>query len=488
MSLSLSNMRREYSIYMIGKVIVLLFSLLTMKVFTSTLGLALFGQYQLILTTYTLFVLSIYNWIPAVIIRFYPHDKNEYDRNMFKKLIATFFIYSTIMSTIIVFVLIILKSVFFEKHNLLFTNIQLILLLVMIITGSAALITLQYLRGSGQSKTFNMLTVFEKAGILLFSIIIFNYINAKIVGIQIALIITSIFIIIYGIIKNKDIKYLVSPTKYSLMKPYLKYGLPITLIYFAAAVISGSDRYCIAYYLGNEAVGLYSATYALSEKSLGVMGSILLTAQLPVIVKLWENGAIQECELIISNALKLLVIICAPIIIWYIFYGSQFITFITTSDFSNVAYLLPIISTGTYFMLVSYIIQQVIILKKNSLPILKNTLTAACLNIILNIIFIPIYGMTAAAAVTLISYLVLLYLNLRLAKLILEIKIYKWDYIKIIISLAILTISLYCGNIIKLHIISSIIIATIIYLLTLITLKVAVVIDIIQLVYKGVRK
>lgn len=73
-----------------------------------------------------------------------------------------------------------------------------------------------------------------------------------------------------------------------VMKRLFGYGLPFTATFALSFIVSSSDRFLIAWFLGEGAAGVYSASYNLTQQSLTLLMMIVNTASYPLIVRALE--------------------------------------------------------------------------------------------------------------------------------------------------------------------------------------------------------
>lgn len=206
-------------------------------------------------------------------------------------------------------------------------------------------------------------------------------------------------------------------------KEYWKYGWnlsgPLILHTISLNILSQSDRVFISKICGTSDAGIYSLIY-----SYGLVLSILTGAVsdgwLP-----WFHDALymQKGEEIRKKVKPLIGLGCyiglacialAPEAI-YMLGGNQYV------DGVNCA--IPI-SLG---IICKYIYTHYVNIEmhlKRTKYVAQGTIVAAILNIILNAVFIPIFGYIAAAYTTLVSYVVLLIIHFVITKKILKIHLY----------------------------------------------------------------
>lgn len=87
-----------------------------------------------------------------------------------------------------------------------------------------------------------------------------------------------------------------------VLRAHLRYGLPLTVTFALMWVVSGSDRLMLAYFLDEQAVGVYAAGYDLAFQSLTLLLTIINTAAYPLAVTALErDGEAAACEQLRQN-------------------------------------------------------------------------------------------------------------------------------------------------------------------------------------------
>ena len=186
----------------------------------------------------------------------------------------------------------------------------------------------------------------------------------------------------------------------------LGYGLPLIVTFALAWVISGSDRLLLAWLFDENAVGLYSAGYDLVFQSLTLLLTIINTAAYPLAVKAMEHGGEAQArkqlahngELIVAAALAGAVglVVLAPAILT-LFIGEAFRP--------GAAAILPMIAAASALSgIKAYHFDIAFHLGKRSHTLVWIAALAAVINVILNLLLIPLLGIAGAAWATLIAY------------------------------------------------------------------------------------
>jgi O-antigen/teichoic acid export membrane protein len=190
----------------------------------------------------------------------------------------------------------------------------------------------------------------------------------------------------------------------SVLKPYLAYCLPLIPTAISCWVVAISDRYVIAYFLEMSSVGIYSATYNIGFM-IGMFMSPIGTTLLPTIFNLYENNKIEELKMHLKYSLKLYLMFAIPSLFGLTILSKSLLISLTTSEFISAYLIIPIVAFGTIFYVCGGTISNVLAALKKTKVMMWVNVAGASINLILNIILIPIIGIIGAGISTLITFL-----------------------------------------------------------------------------------
>jgi O-antigen/teichoic acid export membrane protein len=201
------------------------------------------------------------------------------------------------------------------------------------------------------------------------------------------------------------IKYLGLKTDLKTINTILKFGLPFIPALIAAWVLNMSDRAMIDRYLGLEEVGVYSLGYKFGSIFIMASSGVMLIFN-PLYYKtaksLSKNEYYKYIYILKNNIIKFGLFILISQLIFLeeaiiIFAGPQYIDSVIISQFCAISCFVSFIGG---FM--NYYFYQ----ENNSLLISGLVICTAIFNVVLNIFFIPIFGIMGAIIVTLLSFIV----------------------------------------------------------------------------------
>ena len=179
-------------------------------------------------------------------------------------------------------------------------------------------------------------------------------------------------------------------------------SLPLILSSVAVTIYMDIDQIMIKNMMSSEALGIYAVAVKLSEAWYFIPG-VISASVFPAIVnarkvskELYEKRFMKLYSLMfwLSTSIALLTTIFASLII-HIIYGYQYLGAVTALQI----YVWAGVAVSLGFVLGQYLIAE------NYTQISAvGAVVGAVTNVVLNIIFIPKYGINAAAVATFISY------------------------------------------------------------------------------------
>lgn len=212
--------------------------------------------------------------------------------------------------------------------------------------------------------------------------------------------------IVLGVFMSFILKKGIVPVKpdFSSIAPLLKFGLPLILANLGYWIIQSSDRYLIKYFLDISQVGLYSVGYSLAF-ILIFSWNTLRGVLLPDLSALFDEGRIEEFEIRFSRVLKYGVAFSIPGVVGLSILAKPTIKILSSPEFLSSADILSIISVGVFFFGIFLLFTTLLSVLKKVKLISLMWIFMAILNVGLNFLWIPLFGITGAAYSTSISFL-----------------------------------------------------------------------------------
>jgi O-antigen/teichoic acid export membrane protein len=203
----------------------------------------------------------------------------------------------------------------------------------------------------------------------------------------------------------------------TIVKQLFYYGLPLTGTFALSFVINSSDRFLLAYYLNEQAAGLYAAAYDLTAQILLVLMMVVNMAAYPLAVSSLEQQGIEAARLQLSWNMWLLAAVAVPVTVILIVFAPYLSRILGGPFHQSASTVIPWIAAAIFLAGIrSYHFDLAFQLGRYTIGQLCVAGIAALTNIVLNVIWIPQRGIQGAAWATLAAYAVALVTSIVLGK------------------------------------------------------------------------
>lgn len=195
----------------------------------------------------------------------------------------------------------------------------------------------------------------------------------------------------------------------TVIQQLIRYGLPLTGTFALTFVISSSDRFLLAYYLNEQAAGLYAAAYDLTAQILLVVMMVVNLAAYPLAVSSLEQHGVQAAQVQLSRNIWLLLAVAVPLAMTLVFFAPQISLVLDSQFHRSASTVIPWIAIAVFLAGIrSYHFDLAFQLGRYTLGQLWVTGVGAATNIMLNVMWIPRWGIQGAAWATLAAYAIAL--------------------------------------------------------------------------------
>jgi len=292
-------------------------------------------------------------------------------------------------------------------------------------------ISLYYFRAFRQIEKFSYFTLFETFG-KLFLILILLKMGYGLLGVITAtLLVQSIIILISLLLIVSQIGFIIP--RFTHIKEYLQFSLPLTPSALVRWVTESSDRYLVTYFLGLGSMGVYSAAYSIGSL-IQLFVSPLQLILLPELSKLFDEDKTDQVRTYLSHSLRYFLLITIPAVFGLYALAEPLLEIFTTPDFLSGWLVIPIIALSGLLAGIFQIFVNIMLLVKETKSATYINVIAAVSNVLLNILLIPSIGIIGAALSTLISYFLMIVLCIHISMKHIVFDYYYYDIAKSIFS------------------------------------------------------
>ena len=188
------------------------------------------------------------------------------------------------------------------------------------------------------------------------------------------------------------------------VKKYWKYALtfniPLIPHYLSMTVLQQADRLMISKLVGNSEAAIYSVAYTVST-IMTLVTQAINNSFTPYTYQMIKAKNYKK----IGNAANLLLILVGCGCIFAIAFGPEIIKIMAPVEYYDAIWIIPPVAISVYFMFLYPLFGNIEFYFEET----KFTMFASCigavLNVVLNAIFIPIFGYYAAGYTTLVCYI-----------------------------------------------------------------------------------
>lgn len=205
----------------------------------------------------------------------------------------------------------------------------------------------------------------------------------------------------------------------SINRKLWMYGLSLSVPFIfhvlSHSVLTRADQIMIANIIGDYEAGIYSVAYRFGEIS------ILIWSAMSSVWLVWFKEKLEKSEYArIRRGASVYALGFSLIVIALIFAGMPGIYFLFPIEYHAGIALIPLIAASGFFAVLYSFFITVEYYEKRNIQTAIVTAFAAVINIILNWIFLPVFGMNAAAWTTITSYILIFLLHTAYVTLIMK--------------------------------------------------------------------
>lgn len=389
--------------YLPAQIAPALMGLITIPIVTRLFPPEDYGNYVLVISTISVLV-TVSGWLSMSIIRFYPACERD---GQLQELHSS--VLKWLLISVIVLVAVFLSIIFIVRAKLGEQLYYLLLIGVLVFVLDSIFGVLQHFlrakRYVGWYSSFSIWRSVARLGIGIALVVILGLgVEGLLWGFAISLAVALPFLwkLAFG-----DFSWRpgFSP---NLTKEMAKYSFPLVVGNLAAWILSLSDRYVLEFFRGAREVGIYSASYSISEKTILLLASLFMLASGPIGMGIWEKDGKEKSQEFVSRLTRYYLIICVPAVVGLSVLASPVIKILTAPEYHEGFQIVPLVAIGGFFLGLQQRFQSGLAFYKRTNLIMVSTIASGLLNVVLNFLLVPRYGYMAAAITTLISYAFLL--------------------------------------------------------------------------------
>lgn len=397
---------RHFVWYFSGAVIPLLINFIKTPIFTRHYSAEDFGILGLVLIGVGYVSTLLFSWLTSCLWRFYPGFKaKNHLPTLYSNLV---FLYAA--ASVIMLLIAFLSSYYFDSEL-----VKDLIYLASIHFMLREFLNLYFiiLRLKGKSRQYNLLISVQTVLSFLLLLIMAFALKFNISSLILSLILIDILFIIFIWIKSfkGNLMKFLNPGKVSfpVQKQLFRFG-GITLIStLLLMLIVSSDRYIISLYEPMKEVGIYTKSYDVAQMSILALIFIFFSTINPTMNHVLENKK-ESSNSVISRYIHAFSFLFLPVVIIASIFRREITEILLGDEFYSGFVLMPYIFISMLFFGIIKFYENEYKFSERLKEICYFFTVGLIVNLVLNFVFIPKYGMIWAAISTLISYGIILLL------------------------------------------------------------------------------
>jgi len=261
-------------------------------------------------------------------------------------------------------------------------------------------IPLATLRAKEESIKYTIFTLIGLFSVLFFNLYFVVVLKKSIFGILLGNMIGGLIgLIILILAIRRDIGFIFSTQEF---KQLVKFGLPITTILISYLIINVSDRFFLKHFSTMSEVGCYALGYRF-----GILIHVLLVEPFNMAWKPFAMSVVdkENAKDIYSTTLTYFLFVALLMWLGLSVFSKDIIQIIAPPSYWRAYTVIPIVALAYLFLGISYNVSVGLYIREKTKYYPYVAAISVIMNLLLNWLLIPRWGMMGAAIATLISYI-----------------------------------------------------------------------------------
>jgi len=192
----------------------------------------------------------------------------------------------------------------------------------------------------------------------------------------------------------------------ALFRSAVGFGLPLVFYELAGVILLTADRALVRYYLGAEALGYYSVAYGLSQYVNDLMTVPLGLAILPIYLRLWTAEGRERTTEFLHISLDFYLMAAAAIYMLVTLGSHDALMLLASPKYLGADRLIPFLVGGLLIYTTHVFLCAGLLIQKKTGIMALALVCSTALNVVLNCVLLPRFGLQGASVALLITHIV----------------------------------------------------------------------------------
>lgn len=404
---------KQSSHYSVAQILVMATGFVSFPILTRVFSVEEYGILNLVMATVSIVLAFSKFGLQNATVRFLEEFKSNKRNEPAATFYSTLFFGPLLICGVVSFLYgVVIKLIFL---NLLGTRLANLLAFVafFIFFRSVSIIVTTFLRAEQKTKLYNLITVVSSYGSLSLSLLFIFYLIKGLYGFFFGkILVQAIVFFIIGYLLYRKYQIRLKHFSKKFFKEAVYYSFPLMWTEFNFLMLTFANRYIIQYFMGPAPLGIYAAGYNLSFYLSNILFVPLDLAVFPLYMDIWVKKGEAATKEFLSRTLRIFLLLALPIGFGFVAISKELIVLLASSKFAMAYVVIPYIVSGTILFATSNIFKAGLLIYKKTSFLTLIMFVGVVMNVILNLLLVPKWGIIGAAFATFIAYLTLLVLTI----------------------------------------------------------------------------
>lgn len=427
------ELAKNTAILTVGRVCTQCINFLLLPFYTAMLSTGAYGTFDLMLT-YSMLLLPLVGWqLHQGLFRFMLDDRQNTARHTV--LFSTLLFFSVIQCGVYLAVFALIQAVVHVEHAY--------FLLVYVILQVFNAMLMQFVRGLGKSVVYTIASFIAATATALFNVLALTCFHGGLTGLLVSTLLAQSLTLLYLLAASGCRSYLslrcIQP---AIFKQVGAYSIPLVPNNLAWWVVNASDRTIVSYFLGAAANGVYSIANKFSNVFVNFYNILNLSWAETVSLHYTDADRDEFLTETMNAMFQLFAAGCFGMAACMPFFFPVFIDAKYHDAYPQILILLY----AMLFRVLVGLYSCVYVAQKNAKKIAETSISAAVINIVVDLLLIQKIHIFAASISTLAAFLILFLVRYRDVNRTVHMKLKRSVVVGCLLMGGCLLYTYYCGN------------------------------------------
>jgi O-antigen/teichoic acid export membrane protein len=337
--------------------------------------------------------------------RYYPEYAESSDPLAVRRYFSTLFFGSGLLSLVLTFLFIGSLLVGLERFLGMAANGIVILASSLVLIRTMRSMQLNLMQMENKTKLYNGIEIFQKAAAVGITILLLFAWTRSVMACFVGMVAVegAIMLLYVPVLARRG---LVSPRlfDFGFLRDAMAFSFPLMVAEISWVGLLAGDRFFVRYFLGLAAVGYYSAASNIALNVQEVVAAPLQLSFFPICMKLWAAEGKEATQRFLSRSLNYYMMMAVLVVCVAIATAQELVVVLASKKFQEARTLLPYLVVGLVLWAMNTFFRPGLLIHKRAQTIAKTTFLASLINIILNLLLLPKFGLKGAAVASVLSF------------------------------------------------------------------------------------